>query len=387
MSKEQQSKFDWDLKRQEILKKTNNDPEEIKKYVLNEKNTKITKKYIEDVFKSYGIEYKVHDMEIFHIAMTHPSYTNKDYREIKNLKSILMGINFLKGEDLIPITDKQKNMAVPLGETSYERLEFLGDSVLRLIISDYIFTRYKNMDEGGLTKLRSQIENGSSLAEMTRKIGLHKYMLIPRNLEVNCAREKNNKFQCDIFEAIIAAVYCDSLKIKHKDIGNCEKLIFKKRDDSYDICFKFVTRLIEDVIDFTSLLETENNHKDELLQTFHKLGWGDPKYNLMETIVNNDRMGKKYFKMYVRDNEGNIIGIGIGSSKQKGEKMAAKKALEHLKIIPNNDEDTILDSNSNEIYHIDNKTFEKTILTNSEVPMLSNKQNCWTQKKFELNLV
>jgi len=292
--------------------------------------------------------------------MTHPSYINKDYREMKNLKSILMGINFLKGDDLKPISEEQKNMVVPLGETSYERLELVGDAILRQIISDYIFIRYEDMDEGDITKLRSQIENGSSLAEMTRRIGLHKYMLIPRNLEVNGAREKNNKFQCDIFEAFIAAIYYDSMKIKYSDIGNDLELIKKSRAISFDICFQFVSSLIEDEIDLTVLLESETNHKDELLQAYHKLGWGDPKYNLMEELINNDRMGKKYFKMYVRDFDGNIIGVGIGSSKQKGEKIAAKKALQYLNIIPNNNEDTILDSTSSEIYYRDNVFHFKT---------------------------
>lgn len=366
MIKETQIKLDWEQKRHQILQACNNDPEQIKKYILNEKNTKITKKYVEEILNTYGINYEVYDIETFHIAMTHPSYTNKDYREMKNLKSILMGINFLKGEDLIPISDKYKCMAVPLGKTSYERLEFLGDSILRYIISDYLFTRYNDMDEGDLTKLRSQIENGSSLAEMTRSIGLHKYMLIPRNLEVNGAREKNNKFQCDIFEAFIAAISIDALKIKHSEIGNNLELIKKNRGIGFDICFKFVTSLIEDEIDLTTLLETETNHKDELLQTFHKLGWGDPKYNLMDTIINNDRMGKKYFKMYVRDNDGNIIGVGIGSSKQKGEKIAAKRALQHLKIIPNNNEDDILKNNSNVIYYRDNNISVKNSIDNPD---------------------
>jgi len=345
-----QTKFDWDEKRNEMLAKTNNNPKEMEKFVLNEKNTRITKKYIEEVFKNYGIHYEVHDIAIFYIAMTHPSYINKDYREIKNLKSILMGINFLKNEELIPISDEQINMAVPLGEVSYERLEFLGDSILRQIISDYLFIRYKDMDEGDLTKLRSQIENGSSLAEMARRVGLPKYMLIPRNLEATSAREKNNKFQCDIFEAFIAALYYDSLKIKYKDIGIEYNLMNKDRGNGYSLCFKFVTSLIEDEIDLTLLLETETNHKDELLQQYHKLGWGDPKYNVMEVIVDENKMGKKYFKMYVRDNDGNIIGTGVGSSKQKGEKLAAKKALQHLKIIPDDNEDIILDPNSPEIY-------------------------------------
>ena len=374
--KEQQLKLDWDLKRQEILDKTNNNLEEIKKYVLNEKNTKITKKYIEDVFKFYGINYEVNDIGIFHIAMTHPSYINKDYREMKNLKSILMGINFLKGDDLKPISDEQKNMAVQLGDSSYERLELVGDAILRQIISDYIFIRYKDMDEGDITKLRSQIENGSSLAEMTRRIGLHKYMLIPRNLEVNGAREKNNKFQCDIFEAFIAAIYYDSMKIKYSDIGIDYDLIKKSRAASFDICFQFVSSLIEDEIDLTVLLETETNHKDELLQAYHKLGWGDPKYNLMDEIINNDKMGKKYFKMYVRDFDGNIIGVGIGSSKQKGEKIAAKKALQHLGIIANNDEDEILSSNSSEIYYRDNKNHFKNHKSSYSHSISSNQESC-----------
>ena len=350
----QQIKLDWDKKREEMLYKTNNDPEEMKKYVLNEKNTRITKKYIEEVFRNYGIEYEVYDIAIFYIAMTHPSYINKDYRDIKNLKSILMGINFLKNEDIIPISEKQKQMAIPLGDTSYERLEFLGDSILRQIISDYLFIRYKDMDEGDLTKLRSQIENGSSLAEMAKKISLPKYMLIPRNLEACGTRDKNNKFQCDIFEAFIAAIYYDCLKIRYKDIGSHYDLINKDRGEGYSLCFKFVTSLIEDEIDLTLLLETETNHKDELLQHYHKLCWDDPKYNCMETIIDNNKMGKKYFKMYVRDNLGNIIGTGIGSSKQKGEKIAAKKALQYLKIIPEDNEDQLLEVDSLEIFFKDN---------------------------------
>ena len=344
------NRMDWYKKRDEILKITNNDPEEIKKYVLNEKNTKITKKFIENMFKNYGIDYNVYDINTFQIAMTHPSYINKDYREIKNLKSILMGINFLNGEELIPLSKTHQLMVVPLGEKSYERLEHVGDSILRQIISDYLFIRYDDMDEGNLTTLRSQIENRNSLSEFTRKIGLTKYLLIPRNLEVIGSRDKNTKIQCDIFESFIAAIYYDSLKIKYSDIGLSNDIAHKDRSTSFDLCFKFVTTLIEEEIDLTLLLESETNHKKALLQNYHKLGWGDPKYNQMSTLTDNDKMGKKYFKMYVRDNEGNIIGIGIGSSKQKGEKIAAKKALQYLGFNTTVDKDIILSPDSDEIY-------------------------------------
>jgi ribonuclease-3 len=347
-----QNKFDWNEFQKDTIDKIGKD--NLIKYILNEKNRIITEKFIRETLGNYGIDYKVNDIRIFQIAMTHPSYILKDWTLSKNFKLIFMGINLIEGDMLLPISEQNRNMAVSLGKTSYERLEFIGDSVLRLIISDYLFIRYKDMQEGDLTRLRSQLENGSALAEMTRRIGLNKYVLLSRNHEVNKAREKNEKIQCDIFEAFIAALYYDTCGIKYEDIGKNQELISFDRGIGFGICYNFVTSLIEDEIDLTLLLETDTNYKDEILQEFHRRNWGDPKYGLMEVIVDSTKMGKKYFKMYVRDNEGNIIGQGIGSSKQRGEKLAAKKALQFLQIIPEDNEDIILNENSDEIYFRNN---------------------------------
>lgn len=344
-----QVKFDWDNFMEKTVKKIGKD--NLINYILNEKNRVITKDYIKNTLQNYGIDYQVNDLKLFTISMTHSSYINKDWLDSKNFKMIFMGINLINGDMLVPIASNNKEMAVPLGKVSYERLEFLGDSVLRQIISDYLFIRYKEMQEGSLTKLRSQIENGSSLAEMTRKIELNKYVLLSRNFEVIKAREKNDKIQCDIFEAFIAALYIDSCGISYNDIGVNLDLIKYKRSNGYQLCYDFVTALIEDEIDLVQLLEVDTNYKDKILQHYHELGWGDPKYSMMELIVDNNKMGKKYFKMYVRDNDGNIIGTGTGSSKQKGEKLAAKKALQYLKVIPNDNDDEVLNKNSNLIYH------------------------------------
>ncbi len=346
-----QVKFDWDNFMDKTIKQVGKD--NLINYILNEKNRIITKDYIRNTLLNYGIDYQINDLKLFTTSMTHSSYINKNWCESKNFKMIFMGINLINGDMLVPIHNDNKEMAVSLGKVSYERLEFLGDSILRQIISDYLFIRYKEMQEGSLTKLRSQIENGSSLAEMTRKIGLNKYVLLSRNYEVIKAREKNDKIQCDIFEAFIAALYLDSCKISYKDIGSNLELIKYTRSEGYQICFDFVTALIEDEIDLTQLLETDTNYKDKILQHYHELGWGDPKYGTMEVIVDNNKMGKKYFKMYVRDVDGNIIGTGTGSSKQKGEKLAAKTALQHLKIIPNDNDDEILNKSNKLIYFRD----------------------------------
>lgn len=345
----QPNKLDWDEFRIQTINKVGKD--NLIKYILNEKNRVITKDYIKNTLYNYGIDYTIRDIKLFEIAMTHPSYIYKDWTDLKNFKMIFMSINVLGGDMLVPIANNQSNMAVPLGTISYERLEFLGDSILRQIISDYLFIRYQEMQEGDLTKLRSQIENGSSLAEMTRKIGLNKYVLISRNHEVIKGREKNEKIQCDIFEAFIAALYLDACGIAFNEIGKIPDLMLRNRGFGYQKCYDFVVSLIEDEIDLTRLLENDTNYKDKLLQHYHELEWGDPTYGTMDTIIDNNKMGKKYFKMYVRDKDRNVIGWGIGSSKQKGEKIAAKRALQYLKVIPNDNDDEILNENSSQIYH------------------------------------
>jgi ribonuclease-3 len=345
----QKNKLDWEDFRLQTINKVGKD--NLIKYILNEKNRVITKDYIKNTLYNCGIDYNVKDIKLFEIAMTHPSYIYKDWADFKNFKMIFMSINVLGGDMLLPISNEQIEMAVPLGSISYERLEFLGDSILRQIISDYLVIRYSDMQEGDLTKLRSQIENGSSLAEMTRKIGLNKYVLISRNHEVIKGREKNEKIQCDIFEAFIAALYLDGCGIAFDEIGKTPDLMLRNRGIGYQKCYDFVVSLIEDEIDLTKLLENDTNYKDKLLQYFHEYNWGDPTYNIMETIIDDNKMGKKYYKMYVRDKDKKIIGWGIGSSKQKGEKIAAKRALQYLKVNIDQEEDETLNENNPQIYH------------------------------------
>ena len=318
----------------------------IHKYILNEKNTFVTKEYIDHLLTVYNINHKCNDLKLFQIGLTHPSYTyNRNYEDLKEFKSIFMGINVLGGEQFDPILDTNINMAIPLQPTSYERLEFLGDSILRQILSDYVFIRYPELQEGGLTKLRAQLENATNLAQITRKIKLNKYVIIARNYEFQKSRDKSEKIQCDIFEAFLAALYLDVCKIKYCDIGTKFNLIQDKRDKAYQICHDFVTSLLESEIDIPCLLSTYTNYKDQLMHYFHSKDWGDPKYFEIERILDEKFLNKKTFKMCVRDPENNIIGIGVSSTKQNGEKIAAKQALIKYGLITNNDEDYELSCN------------------------------------------
>lgn len=277
-------------------------------YILNEKNKYITAKYIQKLLNKYNIDYKIHNLEKFQHAMTHVSYLKRDFTNDKIIKMI-------KEKNLEPIKDP--NLAIPLQNESYERLEYLGDSIIHAILAEYLFNRYPDKDEGFLTKLRTKIENGQTLAELAKQLRLNQYVLIARNIEQIGGREKNVHIFEDTFEAFLGALYIDS-------------------NNDYDLCKKFVVKIIETHIDMAHLIYNETNHKDTLLQYYHKMKWSDPEYKLLEII---EKDSKKYFNMCVYNSNGQIVGKGLGTSKKKGEQIAAYNALIHFGIINEEESD------------------------------------------------
>ena len=162
-------------------------------YLLNENNKYIEPEFINNLLKKYGVNYKIKDIKIFQQAMTHSSYIYRDFSNDKLIKMI-------KEKNIEPIKDP--NRAIPLQSKSYENLEFLGDSVIHLILAEYLYTRYhKYHDEGFLTKLRTKIENGKTLAYLAKKLDLHNYVLIARNIEQIGGRDNNEHIFEDTFEA------------------------------------------------------------------------------------------------------------------------------------------------------------------------------------------
>lgn len=279
-------------------------------FILNENNQYITAEYIENMLKTYDVNIKVKHLDIFQKAMIHKSYLKRDEEYYKKNKT--KNTN----KDLDPINDPSK--AIPLQNESYERLEFLGDSVIHLVLATYLFKRYENQDEGFMTRLRTKLENGDTLYEFTKIIGLNKYILISRYIDKNGGRENNTSILEDTFEAFIGAMYLEF---------------------GFDPCKKFIMRLIEDEVDFAQLLSTETNFKDSLLQLFHKKGWSDPTYGVLD-ISGPDH--KKQFTMYVKSkknkrDDGEIVGLGVSTSKKKGEQEAAKQALIHFGVIKEED--------------------------------------------------
>lgn len=286
---------------------SSDDSTDLNNYILNEKNVEITSEYIEKILRKYGVKYKVKSMDNFRLAMVHTSYLlrDKEYWQAHRSRNT--------NNDLEPIEDA--SLAIPLKNKSYERIEFLGDAVLHLILADYIYDRY-DQNEGFMTKLRTKVEKGTTLAFFSKVIGLNKYILLSRYIEKNNGRENNKSILEDTFEAFIGAL--------HKDAG-------------YDVCKKFIVKLLEDEVDFASMLYTEDNYKDILLKFCHQQNpkWEDPEYGEM------DKSGPDHNKTYTTyvmikkkpTDNGQIRGVGHGVSKKKGQQEAARQALIYYGVI------------------------------------------------------
>jgi len=279
---------------------------DFKNHIINETNIPITKEFIEGIFKKYNFSHKVKNLDLFQLAMVHISYLNRTTITEKTARIL---------KDVIPIEHDKKRGAMQLKEKTYGRLEYLGDAVIHNVLAEYLFDRYETEDEGFLTKLRTKLEKDESLSRLSKKIGLHKYAIIARNIEQAGGRLNNVHLTEDIFEAFIGAL---------------------SKETKYERCKEFIISLIEKEIDIAELLHNDDNYKDRLMQYFHKMKWSEPKYYEDVSQQKNIKEGcleLRSYTTYVKNPDGKIIGVGQGNSKPKSEQNSAYNALITLGVI------------------------------------------------------
>lgn len=188
---------------------------------------------------------------------------------------------------------------------SYERLEFLGDAVLDLIVTEVIFDLFPNKNEGFLTKLRAKLVKGDSLAMYARNLELSKLMLLGERVKGQ-GIEKSKSVLSDVFEALVGALYLDA---------------------GYEPASRFVRRVIEAYVDFDSIIDSLDNYKSLLLEFAQARQMEIPTY----TVISEEGPGHdKTFgvEVYV---DAKPVAQGTGKSKKEAEQKAARKALDKLK--------------------------------------------------------
>ncbi|UJF14930.1 ribonuclease III [Jeotgalibaca sp. MA1X17-3] len=218
------------------------------------------------VKEKYGITFQ--NKELLWEAFTHSSYVNEH---------------------------RQKNWK------NNERLEFLGDAVLEIVVSDYLFHYYHEWQEGRLTRLRAQIVCEPSLAEFAKKCEFDQYIRLGKG-EENMNGRNRPALLCDLFEAFIGAVYLD------QGIEEARRFIMKI------VMPKIKEDAFSHAMDYKTLLQEELQKNGDIAIRYITLTEEGPSH-------------AKHFEVEVRaDNQ--VMGTGVGSSKKAAEQSAAKMALQ-----------------------------------------------------------
>ncbi len=182
-----------------------------------------------------------------------------------------------------------------------ERLEFLGDAVLSIVVSDYIFKNCPDLPEGELTKLRASLVCEKSLFEFAKQINLGKYLMLSKG-EKNNGGANRPSILSDAFEALIAAIYIDgNMEAASKHILNFIIPVVKNSKKKRIVDYK------------TTLQEIIQKNPGEKIE-YYLVGESGPDHN-------------KHFVVEVHLNS-NVIGKGGGRSKKEAEQQAAREALE-----------------------------------------------------------
>lgn len=224
---------------------------------------------IKELKENYGITFN--NIDLLNEAFTHSSYAN-EHQE--------------------------------LGIHNNERLEFLGDAVLELTVSDYLYKKYPNLSEGKLTRLRAEIVQTRSFSSFSKEAHFDKYIKLGNGEERAGARKRATLLE-DLFEAFNGALYLD--QGKEAVINFLSQIVFPKIDEgNFSIFMDYKT------------------HLQEYLQ---RNGTVNISYNLLSENVKNN---KRYFKVSVSV-DGKLLATGNGKNKKFAEQEAAKKALENIK--------------------------------------------------------
>jgi len=188
---------------------------------------------------------------------------------------------------------------------SNEKLEFLGDSVLSLSTSIYLYRNYSDLHEGDYTDIKASIVRTESLAQVARELSLGQYLYLSKGEEKGEGRDKTN-ILADLFEALIAGIFID-----------------KGFDTAYDFIVKYLFSKRLDEIIKKKLYLSPKSRLQEISQA---------KFRELPTYVLTASDGPEHKKSFTVDVflKNNKVGSGFGKSKKQAEELAAQNALDNL---------------------------------------------------------
>ncbi len=225
---------------------------------------------LQDFCRRQGIVMR--DLSLLDMALTHTSYAHESKKKAKNVHN--------------------------------ERIEFLGDSVLSIVVSTYMYNNFPNLNEGQLTRMRANLVCEASLFELAKKLGLGKLLLLGKGESLSGGRGRAS-ILADAFESLLGAVYLDQ---------------------GFEAAQAYLLGIMQEQIDFVCSNGIFNDYKTRLQELLQRNGDIDIAYKL----VGSD--GPEHDKTFtsVVIVSGNVSGRGSGHSKKDAEQQAAKAALDRL---------------------------------------------------------
>jgi dsRNA-specific ribonuclease len=204
-------------------------------YPYNPRNKRITRLDIERYFSAHGVDHPVYDMRTFECAMVHRTYIARSAKDVEEAGAVLA-----------PCPPS----VVPLALQSNERLEFIGDGIIELVVKEYLYRRYPQENEGFLTEKKITIVKNETLGRLCREERLAPWYLVSAHAEETGVRTNDKKLG-GLLEAIVGALYVDVSEVKDRGVA-------------YETCFRYVSSLIEKHIDWQKLMIENDNHKNTL---------------------------------------------------------------------------------------------------------------------------
>jgi ribonuclease-3 len=273
----------------------------------NNKNLILQESDLRNLFDSNGLNgIKFNNINLYRNAFIHKSYCT------------------MKNTDFATSNVKCPSDCIPLQDMSYERLEFLGDSILGFVVANYLYMRFPDQNEGFLSKIRTRIVNGKMLGFLAEKIGFNKFAIISKQVEEANGRN-NYKIMEDIFEAFIGALYIDFQTIDDIVTLPTKIKLEPLTGAGYFIAEQWIIYIIENYLDISDLILQKTNYKDMLISYMQQTFQFTPKFN--EINITNTKDNNKIFNYCVRDRTNTIIATAQGSSKKDAENNVSKEAL------------------------------------------------------------
>lgn len=215
-----------------------------------------------------------------------------------------------KEPDILLLALKHRSYLIKTGESrsaSNERLELLGDAVLGLVVTEFLYNKYPRDTEGILTNYKSLLVSGRVLARVAKEINLGKYLLLNES-EARSGGRKRSSILADAVESVLGAIYLD---------GGLE--------EARSFIYNNITHRLDELLHDDHL----RNNKSLLQEYCQSLNLNGPYYRV------DEESGPDHLKVFTVSAviDGEAVGIGTGTSKKKAEQSAANEALRELDLI------------------------------------------------------